>query len=192
MRAYEKMIKGLWYNPVTDEELGKIHNMAQDLSYELNTTKPSDYDAQGKIKAKLLPNVHESVVIKLPFTCDYGINCEIGENSFLNHNCYLMDCAKIKIGANVFIGPNCGLYTAVHPLDYVSRNKEIERAEEIIIEDNVWLGGGVTITPGVTIGTGSVIGAGSVVTKDIPANVVAVGNPCKPIKKIDQENNITI
>lgn len=99
---------------------------------------------------------------------------------------------KIKIGANVFIGTNCGLYTAIHPLDCASRNKEIERAEEIIIEDNVWLGGGVTITPGVTSGTGSVIDAGSVVTKDIPSNVVAVGNPCKPIKKIEQDNNITI
>ena len=118
---------------------------------------------------------------------DYGYNVYLGAGTFLNHNCYLMDCATIRFGRKVFVGPNCGFYTAIHPLDKVQRAKGIERAAAIEIGDDVWLGGDVTVLPGVKIGSGSVIGAKSLVTKDIPDNVLAFGNPCRVVKQIGLE-----
>ena len=115
---------------------------------------------------------------------DYGYNIEIGEGSFFNHNIYLMDCAKIVFGKKCFIGPNCGFYTALHPLEVEERNAGLEIAKPIEIGDNVWIGADVTILPGVNIGKNSVVGAKSLVTKDIPANVVAFGNPCRVIRKL--------
>ncbi|MBP3284244.1 MAG: sugar O-acetyltransferase [Clostridia bacterium] len=117
------------------------------------------------------------------FYCDYGFNIEIGENFYSNHNLVILDANKVKIGDYVQIGPNCGIYTSGHPLDSETRMK-LEFAKPITIGNHVWLGGNVCVMPGVTIGDNTVIGAGSVVTKDIPANVVAVGNPCRVIKKI--------
>ena len=115
---------------------------------------------------------------------DYGFNIEIGENFYSNHNLVILDANKVKFGDNVFIGPNCGFYTSGHPLDYQTRNKPLEYAKPITIGNNVWIGGNVCVMPGVTIGSNTVIGAGSVVTKDIPDNVVAVGNPCKVIRNM--------
>ena len=115
---------------------------------------------------------------------DYGYNVYIGEGSFLNHNIYLMDCAKIEIGNHCFIGPNCGFYTALHPLIVEKRNEGLEMAKPIKIGDNVWIGGDVTILPGVKIGEGSIIGAKSLVSNDIPAGVIAFGNPCKVQKRV--------
>ncbi|MGO1882802.1 MAG: sugar O-acetyltransferase, partial [Staphylococcus equorum] len=112
-------------------------------------------------------------------------NVFLGNNVFVNHDCYFMDGGKIFIGDNVFIGPKCGLYTAVHPLQYQQRNIGLEQALPINIGNNVWLGANVIVLPGVQIGDGAVIGAGSVVAKDIPENVLAVGTPAKPINKID-------
>ena len=112
----------------------------------------------------------------------------IGEGSFLNRGCYLMDCAPIALGKHVFMGPDCGVYTAVHPFDAASRNTGLEKALPVTIEDEVWLGGHVTILPGVTIGRGSIIGAGSVVTKDVPAGVVAAGNPCRVLRALTEED----
>nr|WP_312799862.1 sugar O-acetyltransferase [Pseudomonas sp.] len=127
----------------------------------------------------------EHVLIEALFHCDYGYNIELGENFYSNVNLVILDCAKVSIGRNVFIAPNVGLYTAGHPLDAERRNQGLEYAHPITIGDNVWIGGGVTVLPGVTIGEGAVIGAGSVVTKDIPAHVVAVGNPCRVLRTID-------
>ena len=124
------------------------------------------------------------------FACDYGWNISIGAGSFINCNSYLMDCARITIGEHVFIGPNCAMYTAIHPLLPKERNTELERAEPITIGDDCWLGGNVTICPGVTIGKGTVIGAGSVVTRDIPAGVVAVGNPCRPLRALTENDRM--
>ncbi len=132
----------------------------------------------GKTKEKFL--------IEQPFHCDYGYNIEIGENFYSNHNLIILDSNKVIFGDNIFIGPNCGFYTPNHPLDAKTRNKGIETALPIKIGNNVWLGGNVVVLQGVTVGDNSVIGAGSVVTKDIPSNVVAAGNPCKVIKKIEQ------
>lgn len=139
---------------------------------------------------KLLPNKGENVSILAPFIADYGKNCFIGEGTFINYGAYLMDGAPITIGKSCFIGPNCGMYTATHPLLAEERNRGLEKAKPITIGDNVWLGGDVTILPGVTIGEGSVIGAKSLVNKDIPPNVVAVGNPCRVIRAITEEDRI--
>ena len=117
------------------------------------------------------------------FYCDYGFNIEIGENFYSNHNLVILDANKVIFGDNVQIGPNCGFYISGHPLDKETR-KELEFAKPIKVGNNVWFGGNVCVMPGITIGDNTVIGAGSVVTKDIPANVVAVGNPCKVIKKV--------
>ena len=123
-------------------------------------------------------------MIEPNFFCDYGYNIEFGGFVYINHNSVFLDCAKIKIGENTLIGPNCGFYTAAHPTDAKERLKGLEYAKPITIGKEVWIGGNTTIMPGVSIGDRAVIGAGSVVTKNIPPNVVAVGNPCIPIKGI--------
>lgn len=128
----------------------------------------------------------ENLIIEPPFACDYGYNIEIGENFYANVNLVILDGAKVSIGANAFIAPNVGIYTAGHPLDAEQRNRGLEYARPVTIGNNVWIGAGVCILPGVTIGDNTVIGAGSVVTKDIPSNVLAVGNPCRVIKEIEQ------
>ena len=125
------------------------------------------------------------VEIIQPFWCDYGYHIHIGNSVFINHNCVILDGADVCFGNHVFVGPNCGFYTAGHPLDITQRNAGLEYANPIHIEDDVWLGAGVNVLAGVTIGTGSVIGAGSVVNKDIPSHVLAAGNPCHIIKKIE-------
>ena len=118
------------------------------------------------------------------FWCDYGYNIELGENFYSNHNLVILDAAKVSIGNDVFIGPNCSIYTSGHPLNAVERNEGLEYAKPISIGNNVWIGGNVVILPGVKVGNNVVIGAGSVVTKDILDNCVVVGNPCKVIKDL--------
>ena len=190
MTEKEKLKKGLWYDANYDEELLKERERAEDLCLEFNSTKPSDKKTKEEVLKKLLLNKKEDAVILSPFYTDYGYNCIIGEKTFINHNAYLMDGAEIKIGDNCFIGPNCGMYTAAHPIFFEERNKGLEKALPINIGDNVWIGGDVTILPGASIGNNSVIGAKSLVTKDIPANVVAFGNPCRVIRKISEKDKI--
>lgn len=125
-----------------------------------------------------------NLIIEPPFACDYGYNIEVGENFYANVNLVILDGAKVCIGDNAFIAPNVGIYTAGHPLDAEQRNRGLEYARPVTIGHNVWIGAGVNILPGVTIGDNTVIGAGSVVTKDIPSNVLAVGNPCRVVKEI--------
>lgn len=123
-----------------------------------------------------------------PFRCDYGANIYIGDNSYFNYNTSLVDVAEIRIGDNVLVGPDCGFYTAEHPIDPYVRKVGVEFARKIIVEDDVWIGGHSVIKSGVTIGKGSIIGAGSVVTKNIPSGVIAFGNPCKVYRKIDKND----
>lgn len=183
MNEKEKMLLGKWYD-ATDQELVKQRLNAKDLCFELNQIKPSNLEKRNSIINKLLGYQPDNLELLSPFTCDYGNNIVLGKNVFINSNCYFMDGAKITVGDNVFIGPSCGFYTANHPLDYQTRNQGIEQALPILIGNNVWLGGNVIVLPGVKIGDGCVIGAGSVVIKDIEANSIATGVPCKVIKKI--------
>lgn len=190
MSEKEKMRAGLWYDANFDQELLQERLNAEDLCFELNQTRPKEVEKREEILRKLLPQMEENCTILSPFYTDYGIYTKIGRDSYINHNAYFMDGGGITIGHHCFIGPNCGLYTAIHPLLSKERNEGYEKALPITIGDNCWIGADVTILPGVSIGEKSVIGAKSVVTKDIPAGVVAVGNPCKVIRKISEDDSI--
>lgn len=187
MSAKSDMLAGKWYDANFDEELFKERTSVKDLCFQLNNTSPKESVKRLELLKKILPNVDVYKAEFLsPFMVDYGYNIEVGAGSFFNHNNYLMDCAKIIFGKKCFVGPNCGFYTAIHPLEVEKRNAGFEIAKPIIIGDNVWFGGDVTVLPGVKIGSNSVIGAKSLVTKDIPEGVVAFGNPCKVIRKIQE------
>ena len=149
--------------------------------------KPEKSEKQKMLDGELYNAGGEEFQIESPFFCDYGFNITIGENFYANHNLVILDGAEVTFGDNVFIGPNVGIYTAGHPINVELRNNGIEYAKSIKIGNNVWIGGNVCILPGVTIGDNVTIGAGSVVTKDIPSNVTAFGNPCK-VYKINKEN----
>lgn len=185
MNEREKAAAGLLYDANNDAELIQQRLEAKVEVHAYNHLDPRDLEGKKRILKTLLGKTGEHVLIEAPFHCDYGYNIELGENFYSNVNLVILDCAKVSIGRNVFIAPNVGLYTAGHPLDAERRNQGLEYAHPITIRDNVWIGGGVTVLPGVTIGEGAVIGAGSVVTKDIPAHVVAVGNPCRVLRTID-------
>lgn len=185
MNEREKMLRGEQYNAGLDG-LGEDRIEVKDKCFEYNLLKPSDVLKRKELMKRILGKIGENFSIEQPFMCDYGYNIEIGENFFSNHNLIILDCAKVSIGDNVFIAPNCGFYTAGHPLDYKIRNEGLEFAKPIKIGNNVWIGGNVVVLPGVTIGDNSVIGAGSVVNKDIPANVVATGNPCRVLREINK------
>ncbi|OYQ67961.1 sugar O-acetyltransferase [Aerococcus sp. 1KP-2016] len=186
----EKMLEGLLYDANYDEALIAERAVAKDLCFDFNQTRPSDVAGQTKIMQDLLGKTGDNFTVVAPFWCDYGSNIEIGDNFFANHNCVILDGAKVTFGDNVFIAPDCGFYTAGHPLDAERRNQGLEYAKPITVGDNVWIGGGVKVMPGVTIGDNAVIGGGSVVTKDIPANVIAVGNPCRILREITPEDGL--
>ena len=181
MGERDKMINGEIYEPFC-QELEQDRFRAKELCREYNLLHSDEKDKKQEILKKLLGKAGDSSIIEPNFFCDYGYNIEFDGFVYVNHNSVFLDCAKIKIGADTFIGPNCGLYTAVHPTNAKDRVAGKEWARPITIGNGVWLGGNVVVLPGVTIGDRAVIGAGSVVTKDIPPDTVAVGNPCKVIK----------
>ncbi len=183
----EKAAEGLLYDANYDKELIAERVACKELCHAYNNLSPSKTAEREEIMRRLLGKTGTSFLIEQPFHCDYGYNIEIGENFYMNVNCVILDCAKVTFGDNVFIAPNCGFYTAGHPLDSKRRNQGLEYAYPITVGNNVWIGGGVTVLPGVTIGDNCVIGAGSVVTKDIPPFSLAVGNPCRVIRKIEEE-----
>lgn len=184
MSEKEKMLAGEIYDANYDKELIQERQQAKELCYDYNNLRPSKIEERKEILKKLLGKTKENFWIEQPFLCDYGYNIEVGENFYANHNLIILDGNKVRFGDNVFIAPNCSFYTAGHPLDAEERNKGLEYAKPIEIGNNVWIGGNVVVLPGVKIGDNAVIGAGSVVNKDIPANTVAVGNPCRVIKEI--------
>ena len=180
----EKARRGKLYDANYDAELLAERSTCKAKCHELNRLHPSQTEDRETIIRQLFGKTKKRFLIEQPFYCDYGYNIEIGENFYANMNCTILDAAKVTFGDNVFIAPGCGFYTAGHPLDAGQRNRGLEYARPITIGDNVWIGAQACVLPGVTIGNNSVIGAGSVVTKDIPANVVAAGNPCRIIKGI--------
>ena len=186
MTEKEKMLAGEIYNANYDEELIKERETVKDLCFEYNNTMPSNRKKQQELLEKIFHSKNENILIEAPFYCDYGYNIKVGKNFYSNHNLVLLDAGRITFGDNIFIGPNCSFYTSHHPIDKDVRNEGLEYATKITVGQDVWFGGGVTVLPGVTIGNNVVIGASSVVTKDIPDNSIAVGNPCKVIKKIDK------
>ncbi|CAI8810423.1 sugar O-acetyltransferase [Chryseobacterium sp. IT-36CA2] len=188
MTEKEKCAAGLLYNANYDKELIQERIQCKDLCQEYNGLKNSDTENRYRLLQRILGSIKENICIEPSFWCDYGYNIKVGENFYANHNLVILDCANVEFGDYVFIGPNCSFYTAGHPLDAEQRNAGLEYAHPIKVGNNVWLGGNVVVLPGVSIGNNSVIGAGSVVTKDIPDNVVAVGNPCKVVKNITKEN----
>ena len=171
------------------KELFEERQYAKELVFIFNALHPSKIQEREEIIRKLFGSTGEKFFIEPPFRCDYGYNITIGNNFYSNYNLIILDCAKTVIGDNVLIGPNVGIYTAGHPVHHELRNQEYEFALPVIIGNNVWIGGNVVINPGITIGENSVIGSGSVVTKDIPSNVVAAGNPCKVLRAISDADN---
>ena len=154
--------------------------------YEYNNLPPEQWDRKTELLKNILGKTGENVHINAPFHCDYGYNIEVGENFFANYNLIILDVAKVKIGDNAQIAPNVSIYTAGHPVHPDSRNSGYEYGIDVTIGDNVWIGGNAIIMPGVTIGDNVVIGAGSVVTKNLPDNVIAAGNPCRIIREITE------
>lgn len=184
MNEKEKMINGLHYD-AADATLYAERIKCKTLCFKYNQICPEQIAQRQVIIKKIVGKTKEIFHIEPNFYCDYGYNIELGDNFYSNHNLVILDCAKVTFGDNVFIGPNSGFYTAEHPLNAKERITGAEWAKPINVGNNVWFGGNVTVLAGVTIGDNTVIGAGSVVTKDIPSNVVAVGNPCKIIRKIE-------
>lgn len=165
-----------------DPELVAARRRAQGLLARFNTAGPEDDALRVEVLAELLGGIGGGAVIQPPFRCDYGTYITIGARSFLNYDCVLLDCARITIGQEVQIAPGVHLYTATHPIDAAARRAGWESALPIAIGDGVWLGGGTIVCPGVSIGENTVVGAGSVVTRSLPANVVAAGNPCRVLR----------
>ena len=187
MTEKEKMLQGLLYD-ASSEELTQERIAAKKLCFAYNQTPPSDETRQRELMRRLLGVAGERFAILAPFWCDYGWNITIGEDSFANHNTVILDCAKVTFGDHVFVAPNCGFYTAGHPLDTERRNQGLEYARPITVGDNVRIGAGVQVMPGVTIGSNVVIGGGSVVVKDIPDGVLAVGNPCRVVRILAEKD----
>jgi galactoside O-acetyltransferase len=185
-RELEKMMSGKPYDASDNTELLDILQETQEMCRDYNNIRPSHQKEKDDLIKRILGKTGKQLKVIQPFFCDYGFNIEVGERFFANTNMVILDEAKVIFGNNVFIGPNCAFYTPCHPIDAKNRNAGIQWSLPITVGDDVWFGGNVTVCPGVTIGNGSVIGAGSVVTTDIPANVIAAGNPCRVIKEINQ------
>lgn len=181
----QKMMSGELYDATDNRVLLAELERCHDLCYDYNHLRPSQVDERTALMRRLLGHTGERFKIISPFLCDYGFNISIGENFFANANLIILDEARVTFGDNVFIAPNCAFYTAGHPLDVERRNAGMEYSLPITVGDNVWIGGNVCVMPGVTIGSNTVIGGGSVVTHDIPAGVLAAGNPCRVIRQIE-------
>lgn len=186
---FDKMMAGQWYNAM-DYSMLKLRqeNNKKTEAYSRITINTLSY--KDRMAKAIVKEFGENANIIPPFTCDYGCNVKVGNNTVINHSGVFLDTNEINIGKHALIGPKSGLYGAIHPFDVEARNEGIEKAKTINIGDGAWLGGKVTVVPGVSIGKHSVIGAGSVVTKDIPDDVVAVGNPCRVIRKITKDDKI--
>ncbi|MCE9683699.1 sugar O-acetyltransferase [Halomonas alkalisoli] len=179
-----KMLAGELYDP-RDVELQRERRLARLLIKAFNDSCDDQWRERKRLLLELFDTMGKGTFIEPPFYCDYGGNISLGERVFFNFNCVILDVAQVTIGNHVLFGPGVQVYTATHPLDAEQRRSGLEAAKPITIGDDVWIGGGAILSPGVTIGARSVIGAGSVVTKDIPADVFAGGNPCRVIRSLE-------
>ena len=184
MTEREKMLAGLGYCH-RDEELVALHRRAQKLFRAYNKLDPEQGEEREHILRELFGSCGINPFVESDFRCDYGFNIHAGDNFFANYNCVMLDVNEIRIGNNVMFAPYVQLYTAYHPLDVATRISGIEYGAPIMIGDNVWIGGGAIVLPGVTIGNNAISGAGSVVTRDIPADTVAAGNPARVLKTLE-------
>ena len=181
----EKMLSGELYDPL-DEELSDDRMRTRLLLQKLNNTREDQAVERRRILKELIPAAGEGLWMQPPFYCDYGTNIHLGDKVFFNFNCVVLDVMPVSIGSRTLLGPNVQVYTATHPMGHRERASGMEYAKAVNIGEDVWIGGSVVICPGVSIGDRAVIGAGSVVTKDIPADVFAAGNPCRVIRKLEQ------
>lgn len=184
MTEKEKMLRGELYY-ANDPELRRDGLRAKQLLYEFNMLRPEESELKQKVLRKLLGSLGEGVTVGTRFHCDYGYNIRIGDRVFMNCGCILLDVCEIEIGEDTLLAPNVQIYAATHPQDWkIRKNYGPELGAPVRIANDCWIGGGAIICPGVTIGEKTVIGAGSVVTRDIPAGVLAVGNPCRVVKEL--------
>ena len=181
-RVWDDMVSGREYDATHPYLLERL-NATKDKIWEYNKMRPSMLKERNELLRGLLGKSDGDTFINQPFYCDYGSNIRVGRRFFANFNFTVLDEAPVTVGDDCFIGPNVSIYTACHSTDPVERNSRREWAKPVTIGDNVWIGGSVTILPGVTIGSNVTIGAGSVVVKDIPDGCVAVGNPCRVVKR---------
>ena len=177
------MLRGELYLAL-DDELTAERRKARLLTKKLNDSSDEEQGLRLQLLKDLIPEQGAKLWIEPPFYCDYGYNIKVGDGVFFNFNCTLLDVMPITIGNAVLIGPSVQIYTAMHPTDWQERASGKEFAKPVTIGDNVWIGGAAVICPGVNIGARSIIGAGSVVTRDVPPDVFAAGNPCKVIKRL--------
>lgn len=189
MTAKEKMLNQEYYIS-WDAQLTAERERAKDILFEFNSLKPSLREEREKIIRGLFSETGRNCWIESPFNCDYGSNISVGDNFYTNTNCCILDCAKVTIGNNVWIGPNVGIYTPEHAFDPEERKMGYEHSLPVTIGDNVWICGGVTITGGVNIGSNSIIAAGSTVIRDIPEGVLAAGTPARVIREITEADKI--
>lgn len=181
---FQKMLAGELYEPM-DPELVAARERARDLCRALNDTRETEREERRRILRELFGAGGDTVWMQPPFFCDYGSNIELGERVFFNFNCVVLDVCTVRIGDYSLFGPAVQIYTATHPFEAESRRRE-EFGKPVEIGSDVWVGGGAIILPGVRIGSRTVIGAGSVVTRDLPDDVFAAGNPCRVIREIDE------
>ncbi len=186
----EKMLAGEMYDAM-DSQLVAERRRARELCKAINDSHDEERELRGRIIVELLGSVGDGVWIEPPFYCDYGTNIVLGSNVYFNFNCVILDPASVTIGDNAMFGPAVQIYTANHPINASKRRMGAEFAQPIEIGSDVWVGGGAIILPGVHIGARSVIGAGSVVTRDIPEDVFAAGNPCRVIRNTNDESSLS-
>lgn len=190
MTEKEKQAAGVLYDANYNEELLAQLMACKDICFQYNLTPPSQLEGKKGLLRELFGETKGEFTIMPPFWCDYGSHIQLGKNFYANHGLVLLDSAAVVFGDNVFVGPNCGFHTAGHPIDSGRRNQRLEYAWPITVGDNVWFGAGVQVMPGVRIGSNVVIGAGSVVTRDVPDNVVAAGNPCRVLRSISEQDTL--
>lgn len=186
----EKMLAGELYDAL-DPELVRLRDRARDLCQDLNATREAHQTERRRILRDLFASGGDTVWMQPPFYCDYGSNIRLGKKVFFNFNCVILDVCEVTIGDHVLFAPAVQIYTATHPLDAILRRTQ-ESGKPVVIGSDVWIGGGAIINPGVTIGSRVVIGSGSVVTKSLPDDVLAAGNPCRVIRALAPHEKETL